>query len=121
MLKVETCASCRGYLKSVATLQQIPPFALLLQDLETVELDLVALDRGTPGRREAASRWLLRCLSADDSGRGHGTSGLSAPSGSVWAMALDVLAEWRLAQTSEVFRSWLDQGARSDDAKTAER
>jgi FdhE protein len=45
-LKVETCASCRGYLKSVATLQQIPPFALLLQDLETVELDLVALDRG---------------------------------------------------------------------------
>jgi len=45
-LKVETCASCRGYLKSVATLQEIPPFELLLQDLETVELDLVALDRG---------------------------------------------------------------------------
>jgi len=45
-LKVETCASCRGYLKSVATLQKIPPFELLLQDLETVELDLVALDHG---------------------------------------------------------------------------
>jgi FdhE protein len=30
----------------VATLQGIPPFELLLQDLETVELDLVALDRG---------------------------------------------------------------------------
>jgi FdhE protein len=45
-LTVETCASCRGYLKSVATLQQIPPLTLLLQDLETVELDLVALDRG---------------------------------------------------------------------------
>ena len=45
-LKVETCASCRGYLKSVATLQGIPAFELLLQDLETVELDLVALDRG---------------------------------------------------------------------------
>ena len=45
-LKVETCASCRGYLKSVATLQEIPPFELFLQDLETVELDLVALDRG---------------------------------------------------------------------------
>lgn len=45
-LKVETCASCRGYLKSVATLQEIPAFELLLQDLETVELDLVALDRG---------------------------------------------------------------------------
>jgi FdhE protein len=45
-LKVETCSSCRGYLKSVATLQGIPPFELLLQDLETVELDLVAVDRG---------------------------------------------------------------------------
>jgi FdhE protein len=46
LLKVETCATCQGYLKSVATLQAIPPFELLLQDLETVELDLVALDRG---------------------------------------------------------------------------
>jgi FdhE protein len=45
-LNVETCSSCRGYLKSVATLQGIPPFELLLQDLETIELDLVALDRG---------------------------------------------------------------------------
>jgi FdhE protein len=45
-LAVETCASCHGYLKSVATLQQIPAFTLLLQDLETVELDLVALGRG---------------------------------------------------------------------------
>jgi FdhE protein len=45
-LKVETCASCHGYVKSVAVLQAISPFELLLQDLETVELDLVALDRG---------------------------------------------------------------------------
>ncbi|MFL5494306.1 MAG: formate dehydrogenase accessory protein FdhE, partial [Gemmatimonadales bacterium] len=45
-LKVETCASCRGYLKSVATLQGMPGFELLLEDLETVELDLVALGRG---------------------------------------------------------------------------
>jgi FdhE protein len=45
-LKVETCMACRGYLKSVATLQAIPHFELLLQDLETIELDLVALDRG---------------------------------------------------------------------------
>jgi FdhE protein len=46
LLKVETCATCQGYLKSVATLQAIPPFELLLQDLETVELDLVSLERG---------------------------------------------------------------------------
>jgi FdhE protein len=45
-LKVETCASCRGYLKSFATLQGIPPFELLLRDLETVEFDLVAVERG---------------------------------------------------------------------------
>ena len=46
MLKVETCASCRGYLKSIATLQTIPASELLLRDLETVELDLIALERG---------------------------------------------------------------------------
>jgi FdhE protein len=46
IIKVETCATCRGYLKSVASLQGLPAFELLLQDLETVEFDLVALDRG---------------------------------------------------------------------------
>jgi FdhE protein len=45
-LKIETCETCHGYLKSIATLQGFPAFELLLQDLETVELDLVALDRG---------------------------------------------------------------------------
>jgi FdhE protein len=45
-LKVDTCARCHGYVKSVATLQAISPFELFLQDLETIELDLVALDRG---------------------------------------------------------------------------
>jgi len=45
-LKVETCASCKGYLKSISTLQGFSPLELLLQDLETIELDLVAMDRG---------------------------------------------------------------------------
>jgi FdhE protein len=45
-LTVETCLECHGYLKSVTTLQPIPPFELLLQDLETVELDVAALERG---------------------------------------------------------------------------
>ncbi|MGH7546811.1 MAG: formate dehydrogenase accessory protein FdhE [Gemmatimonadales bacterium] len=44
--KIETCDSCLGYVKSVATLQPAPPIELLLCDLETVELDLVAADRG---------------------------------------------------------------------------
>jgi FdhE protein len=55
-LKVETCASCQGYLKSVATLQAIPAFELLLRDLETVELDLVALDRGYVRPEESGYR-----------------------------------------------------------------
>ncbi|HEX6407711.1 MAG TPA: formate dehydrogenase accessory protein FdhE [Gemmatimonadales bacterium] len=46
MLKVETCDTCHGYLKSIASLQGFQPLELLLQDLETVELDLVALERG---------------------------------------------------------------------------
>jgi hypothetical protein len=69
--------------------------------------------------------WLLeRCHAAHDSGRrgrGRGDLGLSAASGPVRAMALDVLAEWQLAQTSRAFRSWLDRGAPSDDADTAAR
>jgi hypothetical protein len=31
-------------------------------------------------------------------------------------MALDVLADWRLAATSDAFRAWLEQGAPSADA-----
>ena len=46
VLKVETCATCSGYLKSIATLQGFAAFELLLQDLETVEFDLIALERG---------------------------------------------------------------------------
>jgi hypothetical protein len=49
--------------------------------------------------------WLLeRCLTQD------------CPSGPMRAMALDILSDWRLAQVSAVFRSWLEQGAPSDDA-----
>jgi hypothetical protein len=53
---------------------------------------------------DAYESWLLgRCLTSDD------------PSGPIRAMALDVLSEFRLAQTSGVFRLWLEQGAPSDD------
>jgi hypothetical protein len=36
--------------------------------------------------------------------------------GPIIAMAVDVLSEWRLAQSSTVFRNWLLQGASSDDS-----
>jgi hypothetical protein len=70
--------------------------------------------------RDDFEGWLLeRCLSTDDPARGHGDGAVSAPSGPVRAMALDLLAEWRLVQTSGAFQRWLDQGAPSDDAGRA--
>lgn len=44
--KVETCESCGGYLKVLTTLETSSHLDLLLQDLDTMDLDLVALDRG---------------------------------------------------------------------------
>ncbi len=44
--KVETCASCRGYLKTLTALEASPLIELLLRDLETLDLDLASLDRG---------------------------------------------------------------------------
>jgi hypothetical protein len=41
-------------------------------------------------------------------------SGIS--DGPVRAMALEILAEWRLTEASQPFRHWLGQGAPSDDA-----
>jgi hypothetical protein len=61
--------------------------------------------------------WLLeRCLSAGESQSPGGAGELFAASGPVRAMALEVLAEWRLAQASGMFRSWLKEGAPSEDA-----
>jgi len=44
--KVEVCDSCKGYLKAHATVSALPPWAVLLEDLTTVPLDVAALDRG---------------------------------------------------------------------------
>jgi hypothetical protein len=67
-------------------------------------LEETVRDDPDPGEFEG---WLLeRCLSSPD-----GT-------GPARAMALDILSDWRQAQTSVVFRSWLEQGAPSDDARS---
>ena len=42
---METCSSCRGYLKSVTTLRAWAGDEVTLADLATVDLDLVALER----------------------------------------------------------------------------
>ena len=44
--KVDTCRSCRGYVKTVTTLVPIAAPDVLLEDLATIELDIAALERG---------------------------------------------------------------------------
>jgi FdhE protein len=55
--KVETCVQCRGYLKGVSTLEALTPSGLWLIDLETVELDLAARERGWA--RPELPAWVL--------------------------------------------------------------
>jgi hypothetical protein len=56
---------------------------------------------------ERFEEWLLaQCLAAPP------TESL----GAYRAMALDIVAEWRLAQSSPHFRDWLERGAPSDDS-----
>ena len=60
---------------------------------------------------EAFEEWLLQCALA------------CAPesSGAVSAMARAVFDEWSLAHSMNEFKTWLDQGAPSDDADEAKR
>jgi len=44
--RVETCESCHGYLKAVTTFDALTTRALMLVDIATIPLDLVAQDRG---------------------------------------------------------------------------
>jgi FdhE protein len=43
---VDTCLTCKGYVKTRAVLQPTHPHAVVLEDLSTVDWDLVALARG---------------------------------------------------------------------------
>jgi FdhE protein len=43
---VSTCMTCKGYVKARTTLQATPSYAVVLEDLATVEWDVVALERG---------------------------------------------------------------------------
>lgn len=44
--KVDTCMVCKGYIKTVTALQSSPAHALILEDLASIDLDLIALERG---------------------------------------------------------------------------
>jgi hypothetical protein len=72
-------------------------------DLKRSILEETVRQDPEPGEYE---QWLTeRCLST------------GSASGPMLAMAREVLADWHLAQQSLFFRSWLEQGAPSDDAK----
>jgi FdhE protein len=62
--KIETCGVCRGYLKSIITLQATPADALTLVDLDTVELDIAALEHGYVRPEEPCHRLRVRLVGA---------------------------------------------------------
>lgn len=55
--RIEKCESCHGYVKTVATLQPASAWAVPLDDLRTVELDLAAAEHGY--RRPGGDGWLV--------------------------------------------------------------
>jgi FdhE protein len=59
--RLDTCQTCRGYLKGVATLMAVPDERVAVLDVETLELDLVAADRGfaRPAKRAFPIRLTL--------------------------------------------------------------
>ncbi|MGH7699780.1 MAG: formate dehydrogenase accessory protein FdhE [Gemmatimonadales bacterium] len=62
--RAETCATCRGYLKTVTTLQALHPVELRLRDLETVELDVAAVDADYRRPGAAALAGTIRVVGA---------------------------------------------------------
>jgi FdhE protein len=50
--RVATCDSCRGYVKAVSTVVALNPAQLLVADLATMHLDLVAAERGYRNRAD---------------------------------------------------------------------
>lgn len=44
--RIDACRSCHGYLKTFSTLAALPPWGVPLRDVETLDLDVAAVDRG---------------------------------------------------------------------------
>jgi FdhE protein len=43
---IDACNGCRGYIKTFTTLQGSPPVKVLLDDLDSVEVDVAAAEQG---------------------------------------------------------------------------
>ena len=66
---VETCGTCHGYLKSISTLSALDPASLALADLETVDLDLAAQQRGRRPPTSPAAPGSVRLVAAREARR----------------------------------------------------
>ncbi|HSH44838.1 MAG TPA: formate dehydrogenase accessory protein FdhE [Longimicrobiales bacterium] len=63
--RVDACRSCSGYVKTLTTLSPVQPWALPLEDLETLELDLVAGDREFRRPEAPAREVAVRVVAAE--------------------------------------------------------
>jgi FdhE protein len=66
--KIEVCHTCKGYLKGFTTVRALAPWAILLDDLTTVPLDVAALERGY--RRPERPGYSLECRITERRGWG---------------------------------------------------
>ncbi|PYP48941.1 MAG: hypothetical protein DMD45_16550 [Gemmatimonadetes bacterium] len=66
--KIEVCNTCKGYLKAVTTVRPLAPWAILVDDLTTVPLDIAALERGY--RRPERPGYSLECRITERRGWG---------------------------------------------------
>jgi FdhE protein len=64
--KIEVCNTCKGYLKGFTTVRALPPWAILVDDLTSVPLDVAALERGY--RRPERTGWALDAKVVEDGG-----------------------------------------------------
>jgi FdhE protein len=67
--KLDVCFACRAYLKTINVLQLTPAYEVPIADLETVDLDLAALDQGFSRPAEPGYRLQVRVVSRRRFGR----------------------------------------------------
>jgi FdhE protein len=65
---VESCRRCKGYVKAFTRLQGCPPHDVLLEDLDSVELDLSAIEAGFARREGTGTPLNLAVASAAPQG-----------------------------------------------------
>jgi hypothetical protein len=76
---VATCLSCKGYLKTLTTLQASPGYAIPLDDLATIDLDIAAMERGYTRPQQLGYRLDVRMGERRDAGASASTGVHESP------------------------------------------